>query len=143
VSELLGRLPEGAARRLRKAPQPDWSSPMPAVLTDDRFSDPDWIFERKLDGERCLVIRRGDHIRLMSRNRKELNNHYPEVVDALAGQSTGDYVADGEIVAFDGNRTSFARLQGRMQVGDPEVARRTGVRVFYTCSICCTSTATT
>ena len=31
--------------------------PMKAVLTDEPFSDPDWIFERKLDGIRCLATR--------------------------------------------------------------------------------------
>jgi bifunctional non-homologous end joining protein LigD len=30
---------------------------MLATLTDQRFSDPDWLFERKLDGERCLCVR--------------------------------------------------------------------------------------
>ena len=29
---------------------------MKAVLTDERFSDADWIFERKLDGIRCLAF---------------------------------------------------------------------------------------
>ena len=29
---------------------------MKAVLADKPFSDPDWIFERKLDGIRCLAI---------------------------------------------------------------------------------------
>ena len=33
--------------------------PMKAVLTDERFCDPDWIFERKLDGIRCIAIRAG------------------------------------------------------------------------------------
>ncbi len=38
---------------------------------------------------------------------------------------------DGEIVAFEGTRTSFARLQRRMQISDPERARRAGVPVFF------------
>src|SRR5437763_1472543 len=33
---------------------------MKAVLTKRRFSDPDWIFERKLDGIRCVAIRDGE-----------------------------------------------------------------------------------
>ena len=33
--------------------------PMKAVLADKPFSDPDWIFERKLDGIRCLAIEDG------------------------------------------------------------------------------------
>ena len=32
---------------------------MKAVLTDERFSNPEWIFERKLDGIRCVAIRDG------------------------------------------------------------------------------------
>jgi DNA ligase D-like protein (predicted ligase) len=131
MNNLLDRLPQQAHSKLRSAPRPGWSNPMLAVLTEDRFSDPEWIFERKLDGIRCLAIRRGNNIQLLSRNRKHLNDHYPEVVDALAEQSAGEFVADGEIVAFDGSRTSFAKLQGRMQVHDPQAARRTGIRVFY------------
>jgi bifunctional non-homologous end joining protein LigD len=32
--------------RLRPAAVPDWTSPMLATLTDQRFSDPSWLFER-------------------------------------------------------------------------------------------------
>jgi DNA ligase D-like protein (predicted ligase) len=103
---------------------------MLATLTEDRFSDPDWLYERKLDGERCLAFRTAGSVHLLSRNRKDLNGHYPEIVDALAEQTTQDFVVDGEIVAFEGSRTSFSRLQARMQVNDPDAARRTGVKVF-------------
>jgi bifunctional non-homologous end joining protein LigD len=47
------------------------------------------------------------------------------------GQDCDDFVVDGEVVAFEGVQTSFARLQHRMQLRDPERARRSGVRVFY------------
>jgi bifunctional non-homologous end joining protein LigD len=40
-------------------------------------------------------------------------------------------VVDGEIVAFDGRLTSFARLQQRMQLTDPDQARASGVAVLY------------
>jgi bifunctional non-homologous end joining protein LigD len=105
--------------------------PMLATLTTARFSDPGWIFEPKFDGERCLAFRTGPEIRLMSRNRLSINNHYPELADALQAQHAPDFVIDGEVVAFEGNRTSFAKLQRRMQLRDPEMARRTGVPVFY------------
>ncbi|TDO52944.1 DNA ligase D [Kribbella sp. VKM Ac-2571] len=102
---------------------------MLATLTEERFSDPAWIYERKLDGVRCLVHRTGDRVSLYSRNHHELNNSYPELVDALTAQQ-GDFVLDGEIVAFAGHVTSFARLQQRMQVKDPEAARRSNVAVY-------------
>jgi bifunctional non-homologous end joining protein LigD len=122
-------LPSEARKRMARAPQPSWTAPMLATLTEKRFSDPEWIFEPKFDGQRCLAFRRGSRVRLMSRNRLALNDHYPELTDGLAAQEADDFIVDGEIVAFEGNRTSFARLQRRMQVRDPEKARRTGVRV--------------
>ena len=108
--------------------QPEWTGPMLAVLTHRRFSDENWIYERKLDGERCLVFRKGRSLRILSRNRKELNDTYPELVDALR-EADHDFVADGEIVAFEGNRTSFSRLQKRMQIRDRKEAERSDVKV--------------
>ncbi len=130
MTDTLATLPPAARAGLRETRHPRWVAPMLATLTEDRFSDPDWLYERKLDGERCLAFRTPDGVRLLSRNRKSLNNQYPELVEALASQASDDFVADGEIVAFEGSRTSFARLQGRMQVSDPDAARRTGVTVF-------------
>lgn len=104
---------------------------MLATLTDRRFSDRNWIFEDKLDGERCLAFKQGRSVRLMSRNKQSLNNTYPEVVDALEAAGQHDAIVDGEIVAFDGNRTSFAKLQGRIGIKDPDEARRSGIAVFY------------
>ena len=114
---------------LRECDQPGWTSPMLATLTDARFSDPDWVFERKLDGERALAFRRDGRSRLMTRNGKEIDANYPEIADAFDRQS-GTFIVDGEIVAFDGKLTSFSRLQQRMQVSDPDEARNSGVRVY-------------
>jgi len=104
---------------------------MLATLTDRRFSDPRWLFERKLDGERCLAFRDGERVRLLSRTRRHLDGTYPEVVDALARERVGDFVVDGEVVAFDRGRTSFGRLQQRIGISDPERARQSPVAVFY------------
>jgi DNA ligase D-like protein (predicted ligase) len=104
---------------------------MLATLVEKPFSREGWIFEPKLDGERGLAFRKGKSLRLFSRNRKLLNNTYPELVDPLSGQGPESYIADGEIVAFKGDVTSFKQLQHRMQVRDPEEARRKGIEVFY------------
>jgi len=87
--------------------------PMKAVLSDTPFSDPGWIFERKLDGIRCLAIRNASGVSLMSRTARRMNDQFPELVRALEAQPSRDFVADGEIVAFEGSVTSFARLQQR------------------------------
>lgn len=128
---VLDRLTDEERERLRRAAHPDWVSPMLATLSHEVFSSPEWIYERKLDGERCLGFRDGDTVRLWSRNQKLLNAAYPEVVDAVQRHVPSDAVVDGEVVAFEDGRTSFARLQPRMQVSDPDEARRSGVPVFY------------
>ena len=112
-------------------PQPDWVEPQLATLTRDWFSDPAWIFERKLDGERCLAFGRGGGVRLLTRNKKTANAAYPELAEALARQEAGDFVADGEVVSFDGAQTSFAHLQQRIHVAHPSAALRARVPVFY------------
>jgi DNA ligase D-like protein (predicted ligase) len=104
-------------------------APMKAVLVHAPFSDPAWLFERKLDGIRCGVVRHAGSVRLLSRSGELLNGGYPELVEAVE-RPAPDLVADGEIVAFAHGRMSFARLQQRMQIRDPERARRSGIAVF-------------
>jgi bifunctional non-homologous end joining protein LigD len=96
-------------------PPPDGSAAMRAVLTDARFSDPDWIFERKLDGIRCVAVRTANGVKLHSRNNLSLNDRYPEIAGALAAQRGAACALDGEIVAFDGVQTSFTALSRRRQ----------------------------
>ena len=87
--------------------------PMKAVLADKPFSDPNWIFERKLDGIRCLATRDASGVRLVSRTGRAMNNEYPTIVEALEREPSQDFIADGEIVAFENGITSFSRLQRR------------------------------
>jgi len=121
---LLDTLLDDERALLRRQRHPEWVQPMLATLTGRRFSDPDWLFERKVDGIRGLAFRRGFTVRLLSRNRLEMGR-YPEIIEALAAQPTDDFVVDGEVVAFHGRQTSFSRLQ----------RRGLGVRtpVFYYC----------
>src|SRR3954471_16976315 len=104
-------------------------APMKAVLVREPFSDARWLFERKLDGIRCGVLRRDGRVRLISRGGETRNSAYPELVDAFQ-QDAPDLLADGEIVAFERGATSFARLQRRMQIRDPALARRSRVAVY-------------
>lgn len=110
---------------------PDWIEPQLATLTHDRFSSPAWLYERKLDGERCLAFRDGPQIRLMSRNRRQITSTFPEIAEAIAAQSPQAFVVDGEIVAFAGSQTSFGRLQRRLGVSRPGQPLMYEVPVFY------------
>jgi DNA ligase D-like protein (predicted ligase) len=95
------------------APAPVRAQLMKAVLNREPFSDPGWIFERKLDGIRCLAIRDGSAVRMLSRNDTDLSGRYPELAAALRAQDATRFAVDGEIVAFDGAQTSFAALAAR------------------------------
>ena len=106
------------------------SEPMKAKLTDAAFDDPAWVFERKLDGIRASVERRGERVTLTSRTGRDMSSSYPELTEALVAEGAEDFLADGEIVAFAGSRTSFERLQGRMGISDPRLARMTKIPVF-------------
>jgi len=121
-----------ARSRARPATLPAWVEPQLATLTRDRFSDPAWLFERKLDGERCLTFADSDGIRLMSRNQRDISTTYPEVAAALAAQITAPgQILDGEIVAFRANATSFSQLQQRLGLLHPSPSLVSAVPVLY------------
>jgi bifunctional non-homologous end joining protein LigD len=99
---------------VHEGPPPTGAQAMKATLTDARFSDPAWVFERKLDGIRCIAIRDGGAVRLLSRNDLSLDARYPEIARALGGRQPHErFAVDGEVVAFAGAQTSFARLAQR------------------------------
>jgi len=107
-------LDEGERELVRSGPPPTGAQAMKAVLNRQAFSDPAWVYERKLDGIRCVGIRDGDAISMLSRNDLDLGGRYPEVRQALAAQTGAvRFAIDGEIVAFDGAQTSFAKLAAR------------------------------
>jgi bifunctional non-homologous end joining protein LigD len=99
--------------------QPRWLEPELATLTNERFSDSAWIYERKFDGERCLAYRDGPDLRLMTRNQQQVTGTYPEIAGAFRSQYASDFIVDGEVVAFEGSETKFSRLQRRLGVREP------------------------
>jgi DNA ligase D-like protein (predicted ligase) len=122
-------LDEAGRAALRPAPVADFQPPMLATLTERRFSGENWLFERKLDGVRAVVSRDGGQPHLWSRNHNAMDAGYPELVEALAERGPQRFVADGEIVAFDRGRTSFAKLQQRIHLTRQSDIDRAGVAV--------------
>lgn len=116
--------------KVNSSPFPEFKSPMLATLTEDYFDDLDWIYERKLDGIRCLVYIKDGIAKLYSRNGNDISNRYPELKDALKSAALKDTVMDGEIVAFEGALTSFSELQKRMQLQDTAKIKASNIKVF-------------
>jgi bifunctional non-homologous end joining protein LigD len=117
--DLLATLSDAERELVKPAPPPRTAGAMKAVLSDERFSDPGWIFERKLDGIRCIAIRNGHDVTLLSRNDLSQNGRYPELVEALKAERAEEFAIDGEVVAFEGSQTSFAKLAQRHQRSVP------------------------
>ena len=81
-----------------------------------------WAYEFKWDGVRALLDVGERGVRLTSRAGNDVSAGYPELVAQAA--EVGDALLDGEIVAFEGGRPSFERLQSRMHLrGKADVAR--------------------
>jgi bifunctional non-homologous end joining protein LigD len=116
----------------KRAGLPAWLEPELATLTRERFSDGAWIFERKLDGERCLAyVGPGHKVRLMSRSQHQITGTFPEIAGALAAQRSDGFIVDGEIVAFQGGQTRFEQLQQRLGVARPGHDLLAAVPVYY------------
>lgn len=121
-------------RRSRVRPEPTWDDNgmvipvMLATLTDRRDFGDDWLLERKFDGERCVARKEGMVVRLESRTGTDLTGTYPEVHAAVAAQLSRDLLLDGEVVAYDGDQTSFTRLQQRLGATAPSPGWWTGTR---------------
>lgn len=75
---------------------PEWLEPMAATLTQDRFTGPEWIFERKLDGIRLLAFKNGNEVRLLSRNR--LPQDVPVIARAVQKLPAHSIILDGEMM---------------------------------------------
>jgi len=112
---------------------PRWIEPMRAVLTDERFSSPDWIYEPKLDGQRILTYRSGKSLELYTRNQLTANTQYPELVGSLRSQKPKSFLIDGEVVSLKPHSavSSFSRLQERMHVDHPSVDLVKRIPVIY------------
>jgi len=87
---------------------PDWLEPMAATLTRERFQTSEWVFERKLDGIRMLVFKRGKSVELLSRNRLSQNAAYPGIVEAVARLPALELILDGEALGGWGVRSALA-----------------------------------
>jgi bifunctional non-homologous end joining protein LigD len=131
MNPILEELDTSERRLLRRRAMPAFTPLMLATLAKHAFSDPAWVFEAKLDGQRSLLWRRRSTIRLITRNEKDRTSHYPDLVEAVGRVDTAPLIADGEIVAFQGDVTSFARLQERMQGARPSPAQVAAVPVLF------------
>jgi DNA ligase D-like protein (predicted ligase) len=108
---------------------PDEVRPMQAASAEAPFSSPEYVFEVKWDGLRCLLFRDPHgRVHLHDRGLHDLTELVPEVTAAAARVPAGS-VIDGEIVATDEDgRPDYPRLRQRLAGG---AAMREQIPVAY------------
>src|SRR6478735_6994420 len=88
--------------------------PMEATSVDAIPAGPEWQYEPKWDGFRCLVFRDGDKVELQSKAGKPLTRYFPDVVESAKALPARQFVLDGEIVVPRGKAFSFDDLLQRI-----------------------------
>jgi bifunctional non-homologous end joining protein LigD len=107
-----------------REPMPEKLQPMLARTGPLPPDDGRWAYEIKWDGVRAIAFVQGGRLVLHARTGRDVSARYPElrpIAEALAGR---EVVLDGEVVAFDGARPSFQKLQSRMHLTSDSQIRR-------------------
>src|SRR5882762_3055328 len=100
--------------------------PMEAKSVDEIPAGPDWQYEPKWDGFRCLVFRDGPRVELQSKSGRPLTRYFPEIVAAAKALPARRFVLDGEIAVPDGRVFSFDALLQRIHPAASRIARLAG-----------------
>ena len=108
-----------------REPMPEGIEPMKATLAELPKDEGAYGYEIKWDGVRAIAYCSGGHVRLESRNLRDITAQYPEIRGLGRQLGARDAVLDGELVALDEeDRPSFQRLQRRMHLADAAVIGR-------------------
>jgi len=83
---------------------------------------PQWQYEPKWDGFRCLAFREGREVTLQSKAGQPLGRYFPEIVAAVAQLPGKRFVLDGELVVPMAGALSFDALQQRIHPAASRVA---------------------
>jgi ATP-dependent DNA ligase len=89
-------------------------APMEARSVDEIPAGPDWQYEPKWDGFRCIAFRNSEKIYLQSKAGQPLARYFPDIVHAIAQLPAQQFVLDGELVVSVSGALSFDELQLRL-----------------------------
>jgi ATP-dependent DNA ligase len=108
-------------------------APMEATVRETLPQGPQWQYEPKWDGFRCLAFRDGDKLQLQSKSEQQLERYFPELVEALLAMKPTRFVLDGEIVIERDGHLNFDDLLARIHPAASRIAklsRETPARFF-------------
>jgi ATP-dependent DNA ligase len=96
---------------------------MDAQLVDAVPEGPQWQYEPKWDGFRCLAFRDGEKVELQAKSGKPLTRYFPDIVEVLRSVSAPRFVVDSEMVIPVGEELSFEQLQLRLHPAESRVRK--------------------
>ncbi len=96
---------------------------MDAELVARLPEGPNWQYEPKWDGFRCLAFCEGNKIRLQAKSGKLLTRFFPDIVEALRPVGAPCFVIDSELVIPVEGQLSFEQLQLRLHPAESRVLK--------------------
>lgn len=88
--------------------------PMEAQTAKEIPKGPEWQYEPKWDGFRCIAFRDGDEVELQSKAGQPLTRYFPELVAAIQALAPKKFVLDGEIIVPVNGNLAFDELLMRI-----------------------------
>jgi ATP-dependent DNA ligase len=96
---------------------------MEALSVEEIPSGPEWQYEPKWDGFRCLAFKDGTEVALQSKAGQPLGRYFPELVKAVSEVPAKEFVLDSEIAIPVGPKLSFEDLQLRLHPAESRVRK--------------------
>src|ERR1700740_3330955 len=97
--------------------------PMEALSASELPQGPDWQYEPKWDGFRCLAFRDGQQLELQSKAGQPLARYFPELAHDLLAIKANKFVLDGEIVVPIDGKPSFDELLMRIHPAESRIRK--------------------
>ena len=80
-----------------------------------------WIIEKKYDGFRAVIHRKGDQVKIFSDQGKDITEAFPTAVEQAKKLTSSDFIIDCELVPYKGNvplgRSAAAKFIGAIKSG--------------------------
>ncbi len=97
--------------------------PMEADTAREIPAGPEWEYEPKWDGFRCLAFRDGEQVDIMSKSGQPLARYFPEIVAGLQALAARKFVIDGEIIVTENRTLDFDALLQRIHPAESRIRK--------------------
>jgi len=104
-------------------PLPVDYAPMEADTAREIPTGPEWEYEPKWDGFRCLAFRDGATVHIMSKSGQPLVRYFPEIKAALLSVPAKKFVLDGELIVAHERTLNFDALLQRIHPAESRIKK--------------------